>query len=60
MNRRLGSIIKSFLWNAINTNYESILISKTHKTFNAVGKIKLNEWQGKKSVEFIIEDISLN
>ena len=57
---RDGSIIKSFLWNAMNTAYEEILTKKSKKTFNAVGKIKLNEWQGKKSVEFIIEDISLN
>ena len=29
------------------------------KKFNIAGKMKLNEWGGKKNIEFIIEDISV-
>ena len=30
---------------------------KNSKLINIAGKMRLNEWQGKKNVEFIIEDI---
>ena len=53
-----GSIVKSFAWNAINTPLESILNNQNKKKFNAAGKIKKNEWRGKKDIEFIIEDVS--
>jgi len=55
-----GSSFKSFAWNAINTPLENILNSSYKKSFNAAGKMKLNEWRGKKDIQFIIEDISLN
>ena len=55
-----GSTIKSLTWNAINTPLETYLSKKNKKDFNAVGKIKLNEWNGKKNIEFVIEDISIN
>ena len=51
-----GTLIKSFAWNAVNTPLESILNKKNFKKFNVVGKMKLNEWQGKKNIELIIED----
>ena len=35
-------------------------LKKNKKTFNIVGKLSLNEWKGKKKVEFIIDDISVN
>ena len=54
-----GSVIKSFIWNAMNTPYEKILTSSYKKKFNIAGKMKLNEWGGKKNIEFIIEDISV-
>ena len=28
--------------------------------FTAAGRMKLNEWNGRKSIDFIIEDISNN
>ena len=37
-----------------------ILNKKNKKKFNIAGKMSLNEWKGKKNIEFIIEDISLN
>ena len=55
-----GFVFKSFAWNAINTPLENILSKKNKKNFNAAGKLKLNEWRGKREVEFIIEDIATN
>ena len=55
-----GSTIKTIAFNAINTPLESILNKNNKKKFNAAGKMRLNEWQGKKDIEFVIEDISLN
>ena len=36
------------------------IFKKYKKKFNIAGKMNLNEWKGKKNIEFIIEDISLN
>ena len=30
------------------------------KKINIAGKVRLNEWKGKRNIEFLIEDISLN
>jgi len=55
-----GTIIKSFAINAKGTALESFLNKDNKKLFNAAGRMSLNEWKGKKSVEFFIEDISVN
>ena len=55
-----GSVFKSFAWNAKNSPLEPFLNKKNKKRINIAGKIRLNEWQGEKKVEFMIEDISLN
>ena len=55
-----GSIIKSIAFNAKNSPLESYLTKKNKKQINVAGKISLNEWRGKKNLEFIIEDISIN
>ena len=55
-----GTAFKSIAWNAVNTPLEKILNKENKRLFNAVGKMKLNEWHGQKSIEFIIEDISVN
>ena len=55
-----GSVIKSVAFNAMNGPLEPFLNINYKKRFNIAGKINLNEWRGKKSVEFIIEDISIN
>ena len=55
-----GTVFKSFTPNAKNGPLESILNKNSKKEFNIAGKINLNEWKGKKSIEFVIEDISLN
>ena len=55
-----GSIIKSFAWNAVNGPLEKTLCERKNSKFNVAGKMKLNEWNGKKNIEFIIEDITIN
>ena len=55
-----GSTVKSVTFNAVNTNLESYLLANYRKKINILGKLSLNEWKGKKNVEFIIDDISVN
>ena len=55
-----GSVFKGFIWNGKNGPLEPFLFKKDKRLINIAGKIRLNEWQGKKNIEFIIEDISLN
>jgi len=52
-----GFVFKSIAWNAINSELEPYLTKKKGPTFNVAGKMHLNDWNGKKNVEFIIEDI---
>ena len=55
-----GSVVKSVTFNAVETNLEAYLFAKNQKKINIFGKLSLNEWKGKKNVEFIIDDISVN
>ena len=55
-----GSIFNGFAWNAKNTPLEPFLNKKNKKIINIAGKMRLNEWRGKKKIEFMIEDISSN
>ena len=55
-----GSTVKSVTFNAVNTNLQSYLLVNNRKKINIFGKLSLNEWKGKKNVEFIIDDISVN
>ena len=55
-----GSVVKSVTFNAVKTELESYLFAKNLKKINIFGKLSLNEWKGKKNVEFIIDDISVN
>ena len=54
-----GSVFKSIIWNAQNTPLHAFLNKSNKKLFNIAGKIKLNEWKGKRNIEFVIEDISI-
>jgi single-stranded-DNA-specific exonuclease len=54
-----GSVFKSIVWNAQNTPLEAFLNKSNKKLFNIAGKMKLNEWRGKRNIEFVIEDISI-
>ena len=55
-----GSIIKSIAFNAKDGPLEAFLNKKNKKKFNIAGKMNLNEWRGKKNIEFIIEDVSIS
>jgi len=55
-----GSAFKAFAWNAKNSPLEPFLNKKNKKRINVAGKMRLNEWKGKRNIEFTIEDISLN
>ena len=60
LSARDGSVVKSVTFNAIKTDLETYLLSKKRKKINIFGKLSLNEWKGKRNVEFIIDDISVN
>ncbi len=55
-----GTLVKSITFNAVKTALEAYLLSKKRKKINIFGKLSLNEWKGRKNVEFIIDDISVN
>ena len=55
-----GSIFKAFAWNGKNGPLEPFLNKKNKKRINIAGKMRLNEWKGKRNIEFMIDDISLN
>ena len=55
-----GSTFNSFTWNAKNTILENFLNKDNKNHISIAGKMRLNEWNGKKNIEFLIEDISSN
>ena len=55
-----GSTFKAFAWNAKNSPLEPFLNNKNKRKINIAGKMRLNEWRGKKNIEFMIEDISVS
>jgi len=55
-----GSVFKSIAFNAKNSPIEPFLNKKNKKKINIAGKINLNEWKGKKTIQFVIEDLALN
>ena len=55
-----GTTFKAFAWNAKNSPLEPFLNKKNKKGINIAGKMRLNEWKGKRNIEFMIEDISIN
>ena len=54
-----GSTFKAFAWNAKNTFLESYLDKNQKKKINIAGNIRLNEWRGKKEMQFNIVDIAV-
>ena len=55
-----GSVFKGFLWNGKNSSLEPFFSKDYKKRINLAGKMRINQWQGERKVEFYIEDISLN
>ena len=54
-----GTPFKAFAWNAKDTSIENCLYKSKNKKINIAGNIRLNEWRGKKEIQFNIEDISV-
>ena len=54
-----GSSFKAFAWHAKNSTLENYLYKIKNKKINIAGNIRLNEWGGKKEIQFNIEDISV-
>jgi len=55
-----GSVLNTFTANAKDGPLEPFLNKSNKKKINIAGKMMMNEWSGKRNIEFIIEDISLN
>ena len=53
------SSFKGIAFNCVDTVMEKYLSHSYKKKINIVGKLSLNEWQGRRNIEFIIEDISV-
>lgn len=54
-----GDAIEGISFNSQGGILEGYLSQKYKKKINVVGKITLNEWQGKKKLQFVILDISI-
>ena len=54
-----SSILRAISFNSVETTLGSYLLKKNIKSFDIAGKLSLNEWRGRKNVEFIIDDISV-
>ena len=54
-----GSVIKGIAFNAIDTPLEQFLNKNNKNKINIAGKMVANDWRGNRTIEFIIEDISL-
>ena len=55
-----GTKISTIAFNSVDNEIGQHLLKTSINTFSIVGKLTLNEWKGKKNVEFIIDDISVN
>ena len=55
-----GITIKGIAFNSKGGILENYLLKKNLKPFHIAGKLTLNEWRGKKDIEFIIQDIAIN
>ena len=55
-----GTSFKGYAWNSKGSLLENYLYKNKNKIINIAGNIRLNEWQGKKEVQFNIQDISEN
>ena len=56
---RNGHIVEAIAFNSKGGALEGYLTKSYKKELNIAGKIIMNEWQGKKKIEFIIQDVAL-
>lgn len=54
-----GKSIKAMAFKCLETPLGKALLSSQGKTVDMVGRIKVNEWQGRQSVEMLVEDVAL-
>jgi len=54
-----GSTFNAFAWNARDTSLETYLEKDQKNKINIAGNIRLNEWMGKKEIQFNIVDIAV-
>ena len=54
-----GSTINGIAFRALDNQIGEILLNHNDATLNVAGKIRKNNWQGRHSVQIIIEDIAL-
>ncbi len=55
-----GTRIKSMAFRAVDTPLGDALLNAGTASFNIIGKLKINEWQGRKSAEMHIVDAALS
>tara|TARA_B100000963_G_scaffold355140_1_gene372852 strand:- start:583 stop:2364 length:1782 start_codon:yes stop_codon:yes gene_type:complete len=55
-----GSKIPTIAFNSVDNEIGQMLLKTNNNFYSIAGKLSLNEWKGKKKVEFIIDDISVN
>lgn len=51
------SIVNAIIFNAVDTDIGNFLLKANGRGFAAIGTIKLNIWQDKKTIQFYIKDI---
>jgi len=55
-----NEIVKTIAFNSTGTLLESYLTKNNKYLINIVGSMMANQWNGKKNIEFVINDISVN
>ena len=46
-------------FNSVENEIGSYLLNSRNKSFNLAGRLSLNEWNGKRTVEFILDDLAI-
>ena len=54
-----GGYLRAISFRCADNDIGNTMLNSKGEMYNIVGKVKLDEWQGRKNVQFIIEDISL-
>ncbi len=55
-----GLSINLISFNSVNTIIGTYLLNSKNKKYNIAGRLSLNEWNGKKEVQFLLDDIALS
>ena len=54
-----GGYLKAISFRCADNDVGNTILNTKGEAYNIIGKVKLDEWQGRRNVQFIIEDISL-